>query len=117
MSKTTRLSLVGVLAVFALSALFAVLPPRGSGKNVKMETARGRPLFRPATIRVAVGGAITFFNDSGLTHRPTCPRCSFDTGDVLPGMLRVVKITRAGTFSFFCRYFRARGMTGTIIST
>ena len=116
MSKTTRLSLVGLLAVFALSALFAVLPPRGSGKNVKMGTAQEHMRFRPATIRVAVGGAITFFNDSGITHTAVCPRCSFDTGDVLPGMLRVVKITRAGTFSFFCRYHQAQGMTGTIIS-
>jgi plastocyanin len=115
MSRSTRLSIVGALAVFAFSVLFAVLPSRGSGTNVKMGTAQERYRFRPATIRVRLGGAITFFNDSGVTHTATCPRCSFDTRDVLPGMLRVVRANRTGTFNFFCRYHAGRGMTGTIV--
>src|SRR5919109_3288818 len=103
MSKSARLSVVVALVVFAFSVLFAVLPSRGSGVNVKMGTAQARYRFRPATIHVRLGRAITFFNDSGVTHTAICPRCGFDTRDVLPGMLRVVKLTRAGTFPFFCR--------------
>jgi len=115
MSKSTRLAIAGALVVAAFAALFAVLPPSGPGIKVEMKRAGGTYRFRPATVRVPLGGAVTFFNDSDVTHTATCPACGFDTSDVLPGKLEVITLTKAGTFRFSCRYYGADGMVGTVI--
>ena len=70
--------------------------------------------FRPAKISVKTGGAVTFVNDSKLTHTATCRGCSADTGDLQPGLIRTITFTKPGTFPIFCRYHGAQGMVGEV---
>lgn len=95
-----------VLAGAGFAALFAVLPSQGSGVEVLMRGFR----FRPDSIKISVGGAVTFVNEDDVTHTATCQGCSQDTGDVQPGLLRTVTFPRAGTFHLVCRYHGEQGM-------
>lgn len=104
--KRRRYTVAAVLAVAGFSALIAVLPSNGAGREVTLENFR----FRPATIQIPVGGAITFENTSKTTHTATCETCPQDTGDVQPGMLKTLTFPRAGTFRLFCRYHGEGGM-------
>jgi plastocyanin len=117
-TKNQRLGVVGMLAVFGFAALFSVLPAEGAGVKVKMvRTSAGAFRFRPSVVRVHVGKGITFVNDSGATQDVACAACGFDTGDILPGAIRVVEVVRPGTFPFFSRYYVDSGMRGTVVAT
>jgi plastocyanin len=104
--KRRRYQIATVVAVAAFSALFAVLPSKGAGREIKMVGFQ----FRPSTFTVRAGEAVTFVNETKLTHTATCKGCPQDTGDVQPGTIHTLTFTRAGTFELFCRYHQDRGM-------
>ncbi|MGH2727424.1 MAG: cupredoxin domain-containing protein, partial [Actinomycetota bacterium] len=72
--------------------------------------------YRPATIRIPVGGAITFENDDEVTHTATCQGqgCVRDSGDIRPGLMKTLTFTRAGTYHVICRYHGEQGMIATV---
>jgi plastocyanin len=113
-SRVLKYSLVATAAAFA--ALFAVLPATPTGRKVEMVRADGFR-FRPTTVRIALDGAVTFTNNSRVTHTATCTGCprDFDTGDVFPGASRTVRFARAGVYRFACRYHGARGMAAVLV--
>lgn len=112
MARWLKYSIIPAAAAFA--ALFAVLPPTGTGRKVSMVAAAGSYRFRPAAVRVDAGGAVTFFNDSKVTHTATCDGCPWDTGDLFPGQLRTLRFDRALAVRFSCRYHGEGGMRGTL---
>jgi plastocyanin len=95
----------------AVAALASFLPR--SGPSFKLRLTDNR--FRPQVLTVAVGESISIENDGATTHTFTCPACGVDTGDVQPGLTKVVTLRRAGRFEFFCRYHGAQGMVGQLI--
>ncbi len=70
--------------------------------------------YRPAVISVHRGGAVTFSNETTLTHTATCSRCGVDSGDVQPKTFKTVTFPKAGRFQLFCRYHGNRGMIAIV---
>jgi plastocyanin len=109
--KRRRYTVASVIAVAGFAALFAVLPSQGAGKKVKLVGVA----FKPASITVSVDGAITFENDSKVTHTATCPACRLDTGDIQPGTFKTLTFPKAGTFQIVCRYHGEQGMVAQVV--
>lgn len=110
--KKRRYVVASVIAVGGFSALFAVMPSQGAGAAVLM---RGNQ-YRPATIRIPIGGAITFTNQDEVTHTASCQGrgCPRDSGDIRPGTLKTLTFARAGTVHMVCRYHGELGMVATV---
>ncbi len=110
--KQRRYVIAAVVALAGFGALFAVLPSEGAGVDVAMRGNR----YRPDTIRIDVGGAVSFFNEDKVTHTATCQGrgCPGDPGDIAPGLLRTLTFNRAGTFHIVCRYHGEGGMIATV---
>jgi plastocyanin len=111
--KKRRYVVASVIAVAGFSALFAVMPSQGSGVEVRM---RGNQ-YRPATVRIPVGGAITFENEDEVTHTATCQGqgCPRDSGDIQPDTFKTLTFASAGTVHMVCRYHGELGMVATVI--
>ena len=107
-----RYVVAAVVAMGGFSALFAVLPSQGAGVEVKMEGNQ----YRPDTIRLREGGAITFVNEDDVTHTATCQGvgCPKDSGDIHPGQIKTITFRREGSFAVFCRYHGQAGMTAAV---
>lgn len=97
-----RLSVIPVIAAF--SALFLVLPSKGAGREVTMIGRDGRYSFTPRQVTIEAGGAVTFSNESDVTHTGSCDGCPWDTGDIQPGMIKTLTFSAPGSYTFFCRY-------------
>ena len=110
--KKRRYVVASVIAVAGFSALFAVMPSQGAGVKVRM---RGNQ-YRPASIRIPVGGAITFTNEDEVTHTATCQGqgCPRDSGDIRSGTFKTLTFTSAGTVHMVCRYHGELGMVATV---
>jgi plastocyanin len=116
--KTRRYAVASVIAVAGFAALFAVLPSKGAGREVKLVGFR----YRPAAVTIQKGGAVTFTNDSKVTHTATCQsgskvgtgRCRLDTGDIQPGMFKTLTFPSVGSYTIFCRYHAQAGMVATV---
>ena len=111
--KKRRYVVASVVAVAGFSALFAVMPSQGAGFEVRM---RGNQ-YRPATIRIPVGGAVTFTNEDQVTHTATCQGqgCPKDSGDIRAGTFKTLTFASAGTVHMVCRYHGELGMVATVI--
>ena len=111
--KKRRYVVASVIAVAGFSALFAVMPSQGAGVEVPM---RGN-LYRPSTIRIPVGGAVTFVNEDEVTHTATCQGrgCPRDSGDIQPGTFKTLTFANAGTVHMVCRYHGELGMVATVV--
>jgi plastocyanin len=111
--KKRRYVVASVVAVAGFSALFAVMPSQGAGVEVRMLGNQ----YRPATIRIPVGGAITFENEDEVTHTATCQGqgCPRDSGDIQPGTFKTLTFADAGTVHMVCRYHGELGMVATVI--
>jgi plastocyanin len=108
--KRRRYVVAAVVAVAGFGALFMVLPSQGAGLKVKLVGIS----FRPAAIKVHTGGAVTFENDSKVTHTATCPKCGLDTGDIQPGTFKTLTFPTTGTFQLVCRYHGDQGMVASV---
>jgi plastocyanin len=108
--KTRRYAVASVIAVAGFAALFAVLPSKGAGREVKLVGFR----YQPAAVSIERGGAVTFTNDSKVTHTATCSGCRLDTGDIQPGMFKTLTFPATGRFTIFCRYHGNAGMVATV---
>jgi plastocyanin len=110
--KKRRYVVAAIVAVAGFSALFAVLPSQGAGFRARLEGNR----FRPATIAISPGGAITFTNDDDVSHTATCQGkgCPKDSGDIHAGQIKTLTFPQAGTFALVCRYHGTGGMTAEV---
>ena len=69
--------------------------------------------FRPATKTVAVGDTVTWTNAGSSAHEVTAG--AFKSGNLDPGKSYSWKATKAGTYSYVCRYHESLGMKGTLV--
>jgi plastocyanin len=118
------------LKQFVGKALFAasgslLLAASANAATVKMGGDDGSLGFFPSSVNVAAGEAITFINNKGFPHNVV-----FDE-DAVPSGVKVdeinheeylnapdekfdIKLTKAGTYEFYCEPHQGAGMKGTI---
>ncbi len=84
-------------------------PTAPAGTSVRMAGSR----FEPATLNVAAGTTIRWFNDDALPHTVTAADSSWDSGNLAPGGAFERRFDSPGTYAYLCRYHP--GMTGTIV--
>lgn len=84
-------------------------PTAPAGTSVRMAGSR----FEPATLTVAPGSTVQWFNDDALPHTVTATDGSWDSGNLAPGGTFQRQVDSAGTYAYLCRYHP--GMTGTIV--
>ena len=84
-------------------------PTAPAGTSVRMAGSR----FEPATLNVAAGTTIRWFNDDALPHTVTAADISWDSGNLAPGEAFERRFDSPGTYGYLCRYHP--GMTGTIV--
>jgi len=86
----------------------------GAGPTAPAETSvrMAGSRFEPATLPVAVGEAVSWFNDDALPHTVSASDGSWDSGNLVPGQAFERRFDTAGSYSYLCRYHP--GMIGTI---
>ena len=75
-------------------------------------------LYKPATVTVAVGTRLAFVNHDDAPHTATSGKSPssdgvFDTGTLTKGQTKRVKLTKAGTFTYYCEIHPF--MNGTVV--
>jgi plastocyanin len=105
-----------VLTAVALTAAPAptrAAPPRQAAIEVRMVEFA----FQPQTVTISVGQAVSWINAGSVTHTTTSTNPPPNDWDVTvqPGFTFERIFTQPGTFTYFCRFHQAQGMTGTII--
>jgi plastocyanin len=105
----------GATLIVATGAALAACGGQGSDKPA----AQSRPakvvdrvqitdfVYAPAAITVPAGTTITFTNDDSAPHTATSgtsptPDGIFDTGTLKKGQSKTVKVTKPGTFAYYC---------------
>lgn len=83
-------------------------PTAPADTSVRMAGSR----FEPATLTIAVGETVRWFNDDALPHTVSATDGSWDSGNLAPGQSYERRFDAAGTYPFLCRYHP--GMIGTI---
>ena len=83
-------------------------PTAPAGTSVRMAGSR----FEPATLTVAPGATVRWFNDDALPHTVTATDGSWDSGNLAPGASFERRYDLPGTYPYLCLYHP--GMTGTI---
>ena len=61
-------------------------------------------LFRPSQLTVPVGATITFINKDNANHSVTNYNVLFDSGKITSGDSYSYTFSKAGSFSFSCKY-------------
>ena len=84
-------------------------PTAPAGTSVRMAGSR----FEPATLTVAPGSTVRWFNDDALPHTVTAADSSWDSGNLAPGGTFEHQFDSPGTYAYLCRYHP--GQTGTIV--
>ena len=84
-------------------------PTAPAGTSVRMAGSR----FEPATLTVAPGSTVRWFNDDALPHTVTAADSSWDSGNLAPGGQFERRFDSPGTYTYLCLYHP--GMTGTIV--
>ena len=84
-------------------------PTAPAGTSVRMAGSR----FEPATLTVAPGSTVRWFNDDALPHTVTAADSSWDSGNLAPGGSFERRFDSAGSYAYLCRYHP--GQTGTIV--
>jgi plastocyanin len=69
--------------------------------------------FRPATATVSVGDTVTWRNTGKSPHEVS--GAAFSSGNLDPGKSFSWTATKAGTFTYVCRYHQSIGMKGTVV--
>ena len=122
MSARMRRSLSFVVALLGMALIVATgvafLAHDGQDASAVAQPQAGAPasggtvlirdfLYEPEQLTVAVGTTVTFTNEDSAPHTATSGRSPasdgvFDTGTLKKGQSKPVKLTKAGTFAFYC---------------
>jgi plastocyanin len=71
--------------------------------------------FSPATLEMKAGDRVQFVNLDGAPHTATADNGAFDTGRLGKGEEATIRITEAGSYSYFCAVHPA--MKGSVIAS
>ncbi|HEX6261761.1 MAG TPA: PLDc N-terminal domain-containing protein [Actinomycetota bacterium] len=102
-----------LLAALALS-LSPIAPAAGQGAEVSAID----DVFRPETIRIPVGGTVTWINEGRNPHTAAADDEAWDSGNLDPGDTFSRTFDEQGAIPYYCRYHGAAGglgMAGTIL--
>ncbi|MEO6059463.1 MAG: plastocyanin/azurin family copper-binding protein [Candidatus Limnocylindria bacterium] len=83
-------------------------PTAPAGTSVRMAGSR----FEPATLTIAPGATVRWFNDDALPHTVTASDGSWDSGNLSPGGSYERRFDSPGTYAYLCRYHP--GQAGSI---
>ncbi|HEV2890718.1 MAG TPA: cupredoxin domain-containing protein [Frankiaceae bacterium] len=100
---------LAVVAASAFAAIPAATPARAASTAVSMVDNA----FKPRTATVTVGDTVTWRNDGSSAHEVTAD--AFKSGNVDPGKTFSWTATKAGTYSYVCRYHESLDMKGTLV--
>jgi plastocyanin len=92
----------------ALVVLAFAQPARAASTIQAVDNA-----FRPASATVSVGDTVTWHNGGSSAHEVTAS--AFRSGNLDPGKSYSWTATKAGTYSYVCRYHESQGMKGTLV--
>ena len=106
-------SVLGVLLILATGVLLATSSRGGGAPEPAVAVATVDAVaiedfkFAPAAVTVAVGTTITWTNSDNAPHTATSgnspmPDGLFDTDIITKGQSKKVKLTKAGTFEYYC---------------
>ena len=109
-------ALLGIALVVAGGVVFVAHD--GPGANAAAQSQAGAPagsdtvlisdfLYKAEQLTVAVGTKVTFTNEDNAPHTATSGQSPtadgvFDTGNLKKGDSKAVKLTKAGTFAYYC---------------
>ncbi len=110
------LALLGAALVVATGVVLVAHEGQGDGAKAEQAAAPAKAvdkvqikdfLYEPAAITVPVGTKITFTNQDSAPHTATSgpspnPDGVFDTDILTKGKSASVKVTKAGTFAYYC---------------
>jgi len=93
-------------------------PPAGAGGSVSITLVDFS--FQPSTVTASTAQAIILKNTGAALHNFSIEGTPIDT-DVPAGQTVTLQPPgpsfQPGTYTFFCKYHRAQGMTGTLTAT
>ncbi|HEX9634563.1 MAG TPA: plastocyanin/azurin family copper-binding protein [Candidatus Limnocylindria bacterium] len=84
-------------------------PTAPAGTSVTMAGSR----FAPATLTIAAGETVRWFNDDALPHTVSATDGSWNSGNLAPGQAFERRFDDPGSYSYLCRYHP--GMVGTVV--
>lgn len=109
--------LLGVALIVATGVVFAV-HRSGQDSSAMAQPQAGAPasgdtvlisefLYKAEQLTVAVGTKVTFTNEDSAPHTATSGQSPtadgvFDTGTLKKGQSKPLKLTKAGTFAYYC---------------
>jgi LPXTG-motif cell wall-anchored protein len=102
------LALVSLLALFALAPLVGAAPRAAETKNVTIKDFE----FGPKDLTINVGDTVMWKNDGPSQHTATATDGTFDSGALNAGQDFSFTFTKAGTFTYACKFHDI--MQGTI---
>lgn len=109
-------ALLGVALIVTTGVAF--IAHDGPGSSAATQPQAGAPaggdtvlisdfLYKPEQLTVAVGTKVKFTNKDNAPHTATSGQSPtadgvFDTGNLKKGESKAVKLTKAGTFAYYC---------------
>lgn len=84
-------------------------PPAATGNTVNIVNMS----YSPATITVAAGTTVTWYNGDTMEHTVTADDGSFDSGNIAVGAKFTRQFSTAGTYPYHCTIHP--GMKATIV--
>lgn len=97
----TAIAAVALALVAAPGQGAAATASAGKVNRVKIEDFA----FKPKTLRIKRGAAVTFKNLDGTRHTATRRgKGKFDTGTLRRGQSKTIRFKRRGTFRFLCTF-------------
>ena len=117
------IALLGAALILATGVVFVAHD--GQSSDPQEQSAAGPDkvqikdfLFKPEAVTVAAGTKITFTNKDSAPHTATSgkspnPDGVFDTGTLKKGQSKSIKVTKAGTYAYYCEFHPF--MTATVV--
>jgi LPXTG-motif cell wall-anchored protein len=108
------LALMAIVALMALAPLVGAAPHTAETKNVSVKDFE----FAPKELTVNVGDTVVWKNDGpARSHTVTANDGSFDSGKLDVGQQFSFTFTKAGTFSYACKFHDVMQATITVQDT
>ncbi len=96
---------------YLAAVVLALASPAGAASTTTIEAADN--VFKPVNATVSVGDTVVWKNTGESPHEVTAS--AFSSGNIAKGASWSWRASKAGTFSYVCRYHEAAGMKGTLV--
>jgi plastocyanin len=125
-----RRAFAQMLAGLGLSTV--AVPALAQAKTVEVSMGRGKMVFLPAAVTIAVGDTVNWTNPAVVLHSVTFDPAKatkpgnvvlpagvapFDSGDMAQDATFSHTFTVKGTYKYICTMHEAMGMVGTVTVT